>query len=110
METVPKPGSNVPPKKDRLQAKKKVGISLGWKGSFYLRGSRGGGRRAAEYEGSCSAGRNRGDTGSKRPLGQRPELLQVPLINGRGVESSAPRSQREMTPQRSFGSPRSPEN
>lgn len=43
METVPKPGSNVPPKKDRLQAKKKVGISLGWKGSFYLRGSRGGG-------------------------------------------------------------------
>lgn len=34
METVPKPGRDVPPKKDKLQAKKKVEISLRWKGSF----------------------------------------------------------------------------
>ena len=29
METAPKPGSDVPPKKDRLQAKRKVETSLG---------------------------------------------------------------------------------
>lgn len=29
METAPKPNRGVPPKKDKLQAKKKVGISLG---------------------------------------------------------------------------------
>lgn len=42
METAPKPGRDVPPKKDKLQTKRKVSASLGGKGSFLLRGPGGG--------------------------------------------------------------------
>lgn len=66
METAPEPGRDVPPKKDKSQAKKKVEIFSGWKERFQLRGWRGG-ARATEHQGSCSARRKRGDTGRKRP-------------------------------------------
>lgn len=51
METAPKPGRDDRPKKDKLQAKKKVEISLRWKGSFQPRGRRGG-SQVAEHQGS----------------------------------------------------------
>lgn len=58
METAPKPGRDIPPKKDRLQTKKKVEIFLGRKESFQARGRRGG-ARAANPQGCRSARGNR---------------------------------------------------
>lgn len=58
METAPKPGRDIPPKKSKLQNKKKVEIFLGRKESFQPRGRRGG-AGAAEDQGFCSTRGNR---------------------------------------------------